>query len=288
MLGMRTASDIRMRTGMHVDWAGARLLFSEGWKFQVATAISMVRDNLHYLLVAPVFGVGWAGYYSWALQLATVSSQVFVQTASRVALPFLRGEGHAGEKWDTALVQVKWLAIFTLPLVAFIYHIADATNRLLFADKWTVALPLVLAFSARMVPGIVTTALSYFVLAQRGSASFAKCNFWWTCAEVGAGVILLAAVGPTGLAWSYSVMAWVGVLLFLREARQGGMRIVLATLLCRKSLIAGMVASIAVYYLGRDVHGMVELVLCAVLIVVAILAEPQVRTLGRSWWVSRR
>jgi len=54
---------------------------------------SVARDNLHILLVGPLFGKEWIGYYAWALQICLVSSQVFAQISARVSLPLLAQAG---------------------------------------------------------------------------------------------------------------------------------------------------------------------------------------------------
>jgi O-antigen/teichoic acid export membrane protein len=262
------------------DWRGASSIFHEGWKFQVAGAVSMVRDNLHYLLVAPFFGKIWAGYYSWALQLTAVSSQVFVQTANRVALPALRLEKDDGSRWSSSLVQMKWLAIFTLPFVAFLYHFAAIADGLFFSRRWSQALILVLALSVRMLPGIATTTLGYLVLAQRGAGPFAAGVLWWTIWEILAALVGLSTVGVKGLACSYAVMAWAGVVIFAQQAAGGKMIDVLSTILLRPSFIISVLASMGVL-LFQDWLGLIgRFLLCGVLIVLAIVSEPDVRALA--------
>jgi O-antigen/teichoic acid export membrane protein len=281
--GMRAAHGGFAR-GEGIDWRGASAIFHEGWKFQVAAAICMVRDNLHYLLVAPAFGKVWVGFYSWAMQLATVSSQIFVQTASRVALPVLRLEKDEGSRWASTLVQMKWLAIFTLPFVAFLYHFAAIADRLFFSGRWAQALILVLAFSMRMLPSIATTALGFLVLAQRGSGSFALGNLWWTVCEVVAAAIALWTIGVKGLACSCAVMAWVGVVIFARTINGGNVREVLSVIVLRPSLLVSVLASMG-FFLLRDWFGLLgQLLICAVLVAVAIIAEPDVRALAQGFF----
>lgn len=264
------------------DWRGASAIFHEGWKFQVAAAVSMVRDNLHYLLVAPVFGKVWAGYYAWALQLAAVSSQVFVQTATRVAIPVLRLEKDDGSRWSSTMVQMKWLAIFTLPFVAFLYHFAAIADGLFLSGRWSQALILVLALSVRMMPSIATTALGYLVLVQGGAGRFATANIRWTVCEVIAAVVGLYTVGVRGLACSYAVTVWVGVAIFARMVTGGNIRDVFSVILLRSSFILSVLASISVFLL-QSLFGLVErLILCAALIAFAIISEPDVRSLVRN------
>jgi O-antigen/teichoic acid export membrane protein len=212
--------------------------------------------------------------------LAAVSSQVFVQTASRVALPVLRLQKDDGSRWASTLVQMKWLSMFTLPFVAFLYHFAAIADGLFFSERWAQALILVLALALRMLPGIATTGLGYLVLAQGGSGRYAVGNLWWTVWEIAAAVIALWTVGVKGLACSYAVTGWVGVVIFTSMVTGGNVRDVLSIILFRPSLLISVLASIGVFLL-QDWFGLLgRLLVCAVLIVFAIISEPDVRALA--------
>lgn len=241
---MLAASNERawLARGLRPQWRGTGVLLREGVSLQIAVALSMVRDNIHLLLVAPWFGKEWAGLYAWALQLCAVASQVFVQTATRVALPALRLTQGIDARWKSTLTQISWLAIFTSPPLIFLTDIASAVNETLFDAKWTAALGLLPFLVVRMLPGLATTPVGALVLAERDARVYAAVNAWWTAGEVGVAATMLWLFGPTGLAWSYALMAWFGLAVFVYPIpRPGRVSGLLAALLLRPSLWAAVV-----------------------------------------------
>lgn len=199
------------------QWQGAKVLLREGVGLQIAVSLSMLRDNIHLLLVGPWFGKEWAGFYAWALQLCAVASQVFVQTATRVALPTLRLTQGMDLRWKATLSQIAWLTIFTVPPLVFLTDIARVVNEALFESKWAAALGLLPFLIIRMLPGLATTPLGSLVLAERDARAYAVANTWWTGGEVVVAAIMLWLYGPIGLAWSYAFMAWLGVAAYVRQ-----------------------------------------------------------------------
>jgi O-antigen/teichoic acid export membrane protein len=231
-------------------WHEGKVLLREGIGLQVAVALSMVRDNIHLLVVGPWFGKEWAGLYAWAMQLCAVASQVFAQTATRVALPALRLIHGIDARWKATLTQITWLTIFTAPPLVFLTDIARATNEYLFNSKWTAALILLPFLIVRMLPGLATTPLGSLVLAERDARAYAVVNAWWTGGEVVVATTLLWLYGPIGLAWSYSFMAWLGVAAFLRQLPLPARFIsLLPPLLLRPSLWAA-IALVLIYRWG--------------------------------------
>ena len=206
-----------LHPGSRPDWPGMKELFLEGLGLQLAVSLSMVRDNLHLLLVGPWFGKEWVGLYAWALQLCAAASQVFALSVARLSLPALRLTAGVADRWQVALTQIAWLTLLTAPPLVFLTPAAAAINATLFGSKWSAALPLLPFLVARMLPGMATTPLGYLVMAERNARAYALANAVWTGAELLAALVLLALLGPRGLAWSYSFMAWVGLLALLAK-----------------------------------------------------------------------
>jgi len=238
------------------QWQEGKALLREGLGLQIAVSLSMLRDNIHLLLVGPWFGKEWAGLYAWALQLCAVASQVFVQTATRVALPALRLTQGMDSRWKVTVTQIAWLTIFTAPPLVFLSDIAGAANVALFDSKWTAALGLLPFLVVRMLPGLATTPLGSLVLAERDARAYAVANAWWTGGEVVVAAIMLWLYGPIGLAWSYAFMAWLGVAAFVRQlpspVRFSGL---LPPMLLRPSLWAA-VALVLVYHWAAAHYGL--------------------------------
>lgn len=242
--------------GAAPQWHNSKTMLREGLGLQMAVSLSLLRDSIHLLLVGPWFGKEWAGLYAWALQMCAVASQVFVQTAARVALPALRLTKGTDARWTATLTQIAWLTIFTAPPLVFLTDIASAANDALFNSKWTVALGLLPFLVVRMLPSLATTPLGSLVLAERGARAYAVANAWWTAGEVIVAVIMLWRFGPTGLAWSYAFMAWLGVAAFVHQlaapARFTGL---LPPLLLRPSLWVAV--ALAALYRWAVVHDVV-------------------------------
>jgi len=233
--------------GAPPEWHESKALLREGLGLQVAVSLSLLRDSIHLLLVGPWFGKEWAGLYAWALQMCAVASQVFVQTATRVALPALRLMQGMDARWKATLTQIAWLTIFTAPPLVFLTDIAGAANEALFNSKWTVALGLLPFLVVRMLPSLATTPLGSLVQADRGARAYALANAWWTGSEVIVAALMLWLYGPIGLAWSYAFMAWLGVAAFVHQlAAPARFASLLPPLLFRPSLWAA-VALVVVY-----------------------------------------
>ena len=214
MVAMAT-DDHRWLTGHDSpDWTGMKRLFREGLGLQIAVMTSILRDSLHLIIVGTWFGKEWAGLYAWALQLCAVSSQVFVQTATRVGLPALRNTNSSELRWQGTQTQIIWLTILCATPLAFLPHIADAVNTAFFESKWIEAIHLLPFLIARMLPSLVTTPLASLILIERSAKVFATANVQWTVTEILAAILLLYWLGPLGFAWSSSFMAWFGMATF--------------------------------------------------------------------------
>src|ERR1039457_3865292 len=103
---------------IHIDRLRSILpLMREGVWLQLATGMSLLRDNLHTIILAPLWGKAWVGYYSWGLQLCMVLSQAFVQVSARVSLPRMAQQMSFSERWETCIEQIRFLVIYTAPLL---------------------------------------------------------------------------------------------------------------------------------------------------------------------------
>lgn len=231
--------------GQRPAWHDLRRLFGVGIHFQLASAASMFRDNLHLLIIAPLFGKDMAGMYAWAMQICAVTSQVFVQTVSRVAFPVLLAAGSDEDRWKKTMGQIRWLTVLTFPPLLCLQFIAPAANITFFHGKWVPALALLPFIIWRMLPGLATTPVGWLLLAQAGARRFAVENGIWSFAEAIAAGICIAVVGAKGLAVSYSFMAWLGVALFAARLRGSrGIVEIARTLLLRPSEWVAMTLTI--------------------------------------------
>lgn len=263
------------------DWSRLKALFRVGFLLQLASLASILRDSLHLLLIAPLFGRDMAGMYAWVIQLCAVTSQVFVQTVSRVSLPVLIAASEES-RWRRMIGQIQWLTVLTFPPVACLVYLAPAVNHAFFRDKWTQALTLLPFMICRMLPGLVTTPMGSLLIAQEGARGYASSNIGWAAAELCVAVALILAFGSRGLAWSYSFMAWFGVVLFAMHL--GGRTVLgdlLRTVLLRPSVWVAILLTLPYGFVPpsfRTDLGTALLYSVSVCLV-AVIAEPRVRQL---------
>jgi O-antigen/teichoic acid export membrane protein len=199
---------------------GLRQLLTEGAWIQGVTGTAIVRDNLHLILVGPLFGRDWAGYYGWALQLCVLTSQAFVQIAARVSVP-LFARKQPVSRWSSCLDHIRTLAVFVGPVLVGTLVAAPGIDRYLSGGKWAPAIALLPLLFARMLPGIATTPLGTLLLVEKGGRSLAGATALWTGLEVVSAVCALVWLGPTGLAWSYATVVWLGLGIFIVLAVRG-------------------------------------------------------------------
>jgi O-antigen/teichoic acid export membrane protein len=190
-------------------------LLAEGSWLQSATAASLIRDNLHIILVGVMFGKAWVGYYSWGLQLCSISSQAFVQISARISIPMFAQAKNFDESWRVCQYQIKLLTLLTGPILVVMLIAVPSINENLLNGKWSAAIGLLPLLIARMFPGLAITPVGAMLMVDKGGRTFAIANITWTVLEFVIGGIFILLIGPTGLAWSYALVVWLGIWIFL-------------------------------------------------------------------------
>jgi O-antigen/teichoic acid export membrane protein len=182
---------------------------------QSATAASLIRDNLHIILVGVMFGKAWVGYYAWGLQLCSISSQAFVQISARISIPMFAQAKNFDESWRVCQYQIKLLTLLTGPILVVMLIAVPSINENLLNGKWSAAIGLLPLLIARMLPGLAITPVGAMLMVDKGGRTFAIANITWTVLEFVIGGIFILLIGPTGLAWSYALVVWLGIWIFL-------------------------------------------------------------------------
>ncbi len=255
----------------------------DGLGVQAIALVSMLRDHLHLLLVAPWFGAEWAGRYAFAFTACTLASQVFVQTAARVGLPLLRAADPAA-RWALMLSQVRQLAIVTLPPLALLPALLAAADGPLWDGRWAEAIALLPWLVWRMWPSVATTPLGALMLVAGSPWAAARTHAVWTLVELGVALLMLAWLGPVGLAVAAALTAWVGVALFAARVQpgRGWARELLGVLLLRPAVLLALPLAATVAWRPD------ALVVALLLLPLCGLAEPSWRRALRAWWQGRR
>jgi len=206
-------------------------LMREGGWIQLAAGLSLVRDNLHIIILGPLWGKEWVGYYSWGFQLCLVLSQAFVQVSARVSLPRMAQQGTIDERWQTSLEQVRFLTMFTAPLLFAGLLVVPGINESFFGGKWSPTLPLLPFMFFRMIIGMAITPIATIIPVQLGGAVFTRFNTIWTVIEVFVAGVLVFVFGPNGLAYSLSVSVLFGLYIGIRLLHEGNANHVYKTVL---------------------------------------------------------
>lgn len=256
----------------------------DGAWIQAGTISSVVRDNLHTLLVGPLFGKEWVGYYAWALQVCLVSSQVFAQISARVSLPLLAQAGNFKERWAQCRSQIRMLTALAVPMLCAVWLVLPSIDSKFFQGKWQPAMVLIPLFFVRMIPGMATTPLGPLLIVHRGGLAYGLANLGWTLAEAIAAGAFLYVLGPMGLAWSYAVVVWFGLLLMMLSLNRRSatlIRDVIQDALFRPSALCAVCATAAIIapWRLRSVTPQSWMVYVAAVIVIltSYLTDPDLR-----------
>jgi O-antigen/teichoic acid export membrane protein len=282
---LATFHPISILAGSWAGFSNSLRHLREGAWIQAGTISSVARDNLHTLLVGPLFGKEWIGYYAWALQICLVSSQIFAQISARVSLPLLAQAGSFEKRWTQCLYQVRLLTMLTVPVLCGVWLILPTVNSNFFQGKWQPALALVPLLFLRMFPGMATTPLGPLIMVHRGGAAFGIANLLWTLLEVIGACALVSALGPSGLAWSYAFVVWIGLWLLMTSLHRntgGLMRNLAREIVVRPSVIFAACATVALTMLARTFHlpareSWLVYVFASAMILGSYLLEPELR-----------
>jgi O-antigen/teichoic acid export membrane protein len=265
-------------------------LIREGLWLQFGVVASQVRDSLHVLIVGPLFGQAWVGYYGWCIQLSLICSQAFVQISARVSVPVFAQSGDFDARWRHCLEQVRLLTALTGPVLVAALLFIPSVNAQLFHGRWQPALAILPLIFLRMLPGVATTPVGTLVMVDRGGRTLTASLLLWTLTEIIVALALVVPAGSSSVAWSYAITAWVGLWIMLRTLRLHQRPLVRETakaVLARPSLgvaalLGAALAAVLVATGGLAKPSYLLLLGPVLLIVVAsYLAEPRLRSLRR-------
>jgi len=234
----------------------APLMVEGGW-VQLATGFSLIRDNLHVLIIGPIYGKACVGYYSWGLQLCMLLSQAFVQVSARISMPLMAQASRQEERWDICVTQIRMLVILTAPLLAAALIVLPGINLWLFAGKWEPVFALLPFLFVRMIAAMAGTPLGILVPVQSGGNVYARATILWTVIEIVGVLLAILFFGSKGLAISYSVGAYLGVVIFIKAIGilpSLRIRKIFRTIFFRPSLFVSLTA-LGLFYISCRITG---------------------------------
>jgi O-antigen/teichoic acid export membrane protein len=172
---------------------------------------SLIRDNLHVILIGSLCGVEWIGYYAFGLQICVMASQVFVQVSTRLTSSFISNIDNSDDKLYLIYKQIEILSKITTPILVITLLIFPMINNIFFDNKWNNLIGLLPFLLARMVLGIASTPVGGYVIIEDDTLNFNKKMWIWTGFECILGYISIMIFGQIGLAISYSITVWIGL-----------------------------------------------------------------------------
>ncbi|MFZ0282319.1 MAG: oligosaccharide flippase family protein, partial [Bacteroidales bacterium] len=262
-------------------------LLREGLWFQLGLGFSQIRDNLHVLLVGPLFGKEWVGYYAWGFQLCLMASQVFVQISSRISLPMFAQAENFEKRWQACLYQIKLLTILTAPVLVTLPMVLPSLDQHFFHGKWVVAISIIPLLFFRMLAGMALTPLAILLLVERGARSLALLSIFFTAIEAAGAILLLMLIGPKGLAWSCAITVWLGVYLtfYMLRADSGKFTLITLRSLFRRPSLFISLGMVSILFISFTIGGLTYLkafksllVMMFLIIFLSYSMEPQIQS----------
>jgi O-antigen/teichoic acid export membrane protein len=259
-------------------------IFYEGLWLQFATMSSLLRDNLHIILVGFFFGRTWVGYYAWVQQICSPLLQVFSQAASRISIPVFSQAFDSEDRWSKCLSQIRLLTTISAPIVISLYPIIKKLDVDLFNNKWQIAISILPMMLIRTVLGISSPVVANFLMVQCGNAILAKAMIIWAIVELSVAGLFVFVVGSTGLALSYVVTMVAGMCILISFAFSDPRKNVIEMLkivFFRPSLIMASIltSSLSLVYSEISDFGSIQVIFVgsALSLIICYLSEVEIR-----------
>lgn len=143
---------------------GMRSLLRFGGNFTAVQVFWMFLSQVDVLICAKWLGNEVLGFYSVAMQLASLPSQRISGLVNQVAFPtFARMQGELGKVTDNVLSGVRLLSFFSFPVLWGMSSVAPEIVEVILGEKWALATvplqALTLIMPLRIVGNFVATAV---------------------------------------------------------------------------------------------------------------------------------
>ena len=177
--------------------------------YQLSSILSSIRDNLQFIIIMPIIGLASAGYYSWAMQMVGLASQIIINPINRVILPSLAGEKNKGQN---QIIKEKMIVLslrVILPIIIPINIYANFIDATLYENKWEISLILIPYIAFRMIAGAIIGPVFNYFLNTSTHMEVLKFNLVWTLSEIIVAFIITSVYGFVGLAIAYAVTPYL-------------------------------------------------------------------------------
>jgi O-antigen/teichoic acid export membrane protein len=194
------------RPGLQFRWASVREFTSFGL-FQLGErAINTLLYEIDVLIIGKLVGKEGLGIYSYAKQLVTAPSQMFIPIITRVSFPTLaRLQADVPRLRAVFLRSLRTLVMVLFPVHALLIVLADEVVLICFGRDWGPTLLVVQILALYAALRAVASPVGSLAIACGG----ARMMFFWNLAQlvlVPAVMLVAGTRGLTGVAWG-----WVGL-----------------------------------------------------------------------------
>jgi PST family polysaccharide transporter len=145
------------KIGVGWNWGSLRIHLKFGFALQVGQILAMLKDSITPLFVGLFLGAGPMGYATWAMSFAGFPLMVLMPL-QRLYLPFFarlqKSPASLAQFLSHTFELVNGIAA---PLIMLSVVLARPITRLIFGDKWLVALPLFYCFTVPSLFGPCVT-----------------------------------------------------------------------------------------------------------------------------------
>jgi teichuronic acid exporter len=154
----------RARTGFTTKrW---REIFRFGWNILLVSLLSAIRDNLDYLLMGSLLGVRSLGLYFFAFNSGLGISLEVIQAINLALYPHMCAARSEWSKFRQRYFKsLKAVASIVIPLVILQSSLAPIYVPIVFGQKWTPAVPILMIICISAIPRAFSTVASFLLMA---------------------------------------------------------------------------------------------------------------------------
>jgi PST family polysaccharide transporter len=246
--------------GLAIDRARLHELMRFGIPFQGIMAISLVKDSITPLVISTLFGAAAVGWVNWS-QIVAAYPVFALGVFQRLYLPsFSRMLAHPEALGGFAEKIVRLANAIVAPLAVLTFVMIDPITRIVYGDKWVVAIPMFrLLWCANLIVPTSTPLLSLITASGRSRLAFAFA-LTWALMTWGIGWLSMRAYGVIGYGWTNVAVQLTGFAVIAAAKRIAPFRVLRpAALPWAYALPVGALA--ALWHHFRPVHTLPQLVL---------------------------
>lgn len=199
------------------DFYDGKNLFKYSASMQASIYMNLFRDNMHVIFIGPIFGKEWLGYYSWVQGITSMLVQLFISAATRVSIPIMAKMSADADKVLYAKRKARFMASMIFPILASAYCLIPLLDKLLFNDKWAIAIEILPFALLRILSAATTTPAGSLVMLESGGVVYASTILKWTLMEISIFIFTINIFSEKSLAYTWAFGGWIGAYLMVKS-----------------------------------------------------------------------